>query len=127
MNRSGLVALVVAVLALIVAAYAVASMNKLHITVKQVVPNVTVKLIDSVVVDVPGVRQVWLGWVYTDAPVVAEFRAYGTPNGTLWFLIDNTYYGNPAVATLDAGNHTVAAVVAVNGTAKIKITYRIVG
>jgi hypothetical protein len=117
-------AVAIAILALIVAAYAVATMPKPY----QPPPTAseTVKLADKVVVDYAGVHHVNLGWIYVDkAPCVAELKANYTYT---WFLLDGVQYGNPATAILAPGNHTVSAIIAAyaNGT-KIKVEYRIVG
>jgi len=137
-SRVNLVTLAVAVIALIVAAYAVASIpkasntkssNTTTVTTTVVAspppPNVTVSLIDKVVVNVSGLHYVKLGWIYTDAPVVVELR--GSGDYEIWFAVDNNFYGNPALAVLDKGNHTVAAYVNVLGPGKININYRVVG
>jgi len=143
-SRVSLVALAVAVLALIVASYTVAvkqpaGSSTTVTVVKETTtvvasstpppppPNVVVRLANTTVINTPGTYQVTLGWIYTDAPVVAELRASGTANGTLWFLIDGIYYGNPALATLDKGNHTIGAIVFVANATNIKIYYRVVG
>jgi len=115
-------AVAIAVLALVVAAYAAVR------PAPQPPPaaSVTVRLADKVTVNFAGVHHVQLGWIHVDkAPCVAELRANYTQ---FWFLLDGVNYGNPAVAVLQPGNHTVGAVVAAytNGT-KVKIEYRIAG
>jgi len=139
MNRVSLVALAVAVMALAVAAYTISVVSKQPTATKQPpapVPNVTVNIVDSVTVDAPGTYTVKLGLVRNDAPVVVEFsascapttRAYCTPNNTITFLIDGIYYGNPAVALLDKGDHVVDAIVYVYDNAtKFNIFYKVLG
>lgn len=138
-SRANLVALAVAVIALIVAAYAVASIpktsnthggNTTTVVTTTVVasspsPNVTVSLRDSVTVDWAGLNKVVLGWIYTTGPCVVELRGVG--DYEIWFLVDNNYYGNPAVVVLDRGNHTIAAYINAIGSGKINISYRVVG
>jgi len=118
------IALAVAFAALLVAVYAVVTQPKPY----QPPPtaSATVKLIDAVHVDMPGVYTVDLGWIYIkDAPAVVELSANYT---YMWFLLDGVRYGNPAVATLQPGNHTVSAIIAVYSNAtKINISYRVVG
>jgi hypothetical protein len=117
------VALVVAVVALLVAVYAVITQPKPY----QPPPtaSVTVKLADQIAVDYPGVYKADLGWIYVrDAPAVVELSANYT---YIWFLLDGVRYGNPAVAVLRPGNHTVSAHVVVYNATKINISYRVVG
>jgi hypothetical protein len=132
-------ALVIAVIALIVAAYTVATMPKASNTqggnttttvVTTVVassppPNVTVSLRDSIRVDWVGLNKVTLGWIYTTGTVIVELR--GSGDYDIWFLVDNKYYGNPALVVLDKGNHTVGAYINALGPGKINISYRVVG
>jgi len=123
-ERYYMVAVAVAVVALIVAVYAVATQPKPY----QPPPtaSATVKLVDKIAVDVPGVYTVNLGWIYVkDAPAVVQLVANYSYT---WFLLDGVRYGNPAQAVLQPGNHTVAAIIAVysNGT-KINIDYKVVG
>ena len=117
------IGLVVAFVALLVAIYALATQPKYQ---PPPTASASVKLVDSVIVDVPGTYTVNLGWIYIkDAPAVVELSANYT---YVWFLLDGVRYGNPATATLQPGNHTVSAIVAVYGNAtKININYRIVG
>jgi len=138
-DRLGLVALAVAVMALIVAAYTVAMLpkasstqnaNKTVTTTTTAVassppPNVTISLRDSVTVDIAGLHKVDLGWIYTTGPVVIELR--GSGDYEIWFLVDNNYYGNPALAVLDKGNHTVSAYINAVSVGKFNISYRVVG
>jgi hypothetical protein len=124
MLKSDQIAVVAALVAIIVAIYAVVSMPKPY----QPPPtaSATVKLIDSVTVDTPGIYTVNLGWILIkDAPAVVELSANYS---YVWFLLDGVRYGNPATATLGTGNHTVSAIIAVydNGT-KININYKVVG
>jgi hypothetical protein len=118
------IGLVVAFVALLVAIYALATQPKPY----QPPPtaSASVKLVDRVVVDVPGTYTVNLGWIYIkDAPAVVELAANYS---YVWFLLDGVRYGNPTTATLEPGNHTVSAIVAVYGNAtKININYRVVG
>jgi hypothetical protein len=67
-----------------------------------------------------------LGWIHVkDAPAVVELSANYT---YVWFLLDGVRYGNPAVAALQTGNHTIAAIIAVYDNAtKINISYRVLG
>jgi hypothetical protein len=116
--------MVAALVAIIVAIYAVVSMPKPY----QPPPtaSATVKLVDSVTVHMPGTYTVDLGWILIkDAPAVVELSANYS---YVWFLLDGVRYGNPATATLKTGNHTVSAIITVydNGT-KININYRVVG
>jgi hypothetical protein len=137
-SRANLVALAVAVMALIVAAYAVASIpktsnthggNTTTVTTTVVAssppPNVTVSLRDSVTVDWAGLNKVVLGWIYTTGPCIVELRGVG--DYEIWFLVDNNYYGNPAVVVLSGGNHTIGAYINALGPGKINISYRVVG
>lgn len=139
-DRLGLAALAVAVIALIVAAYTVAMLpkasstqnaNKTVTTTTTTVaassppPNVTISLRDSVTVDIAGLHKVDLGWIYTTGPVVIELR--GSGDYEIWFLVDNNYYGNPALAVLDKGNHTVSAYINAVSVGKFNISYRVVG
>jgi hypothetical protein len=138
-DRLGLVALAVAVIALIVAAYTVAMLpkasstqnaNKTVTTTTTAVassppPNVTISLRDSVTVDIAGLHKVDLGWIYTTGPVVIELR--GSGDYEIWFLVDNNYYGNPALAVLDKGNHTVSAYINAVSVGNFNISYRVVG
>jgi len=118
------IGLIVAFVALLVAIYALATQPKPY----QPPPtaSASVKLVDSVVVDVPGMYTVNLGWIYVkDAPAVVQLSANYS---YVWFLLDGVRYGNPVVTSLQPGNHTVSAVIAVysNGT-KINIDYKVVG
>jgi hypothetical protein len=136
-SRVNLVALAVAVIALIVAAYAVASIpksnthgNNTAVVTTTVVassppPNVTVSLRDSLTVDWVGLNKVVLGWIHTTRPCIVELRGVG--DYEIWFLVDNKYYGNPAVVVLDSGNHTIGAYINALGPGKINISYRVVG
>ena len=115
------IGLVVAFVALLVAIYALATQPK-----PQPAASATVKLVDRISVDVPGVYTANLGWIYVkDAPAVVQLSANYS---YVWFLLDGVRYGNPAQAVLRPGNHTVSAVIAVygNGT-KINIDYKVVG
>jgi len=123
-DRASMVVVAVAVVALIVAVYAVATMPKPY----QPPPtaSATVKIADKVVVSRPGTYEVRLGWIYVkDAPAVVQLTANYT---YIWFLLDGQMYGNAVNALLAPGNHTVAAIVSVarNGTA-ININYKIAG
>ena len=138
-DRLGLVALAVAVIALIVAAYTVAMLPKASSTQNTTTtiattttvvassppPNVTISLRDSVTVDIAGLHKVDLGWIYTTGPVVIELR--GSGDYEIWFLVDDNYYGNPALIMLSEGNHTVSAYINALGNGKINISYRVVG
>ena len=136
-SRVSFVALAVAVIALIVAAYTVATMPKAtnthsgNTTVTTTVvastppPNVTVSLRDSVTVDWVGLNKVTLGWIYTTGPCIVEL--HGSGDYEIWFLVDNKYYGNPSVVVLDSGNHTIGAYINALGPGKINISYRVVG
>jgi hypothetical protein len=124
MLKSDQIAVAVALVALLVAIYAVVTMPKPY----QPPPtaSATVKLVDNVAVDAPGAYTVGLGWIYVkDAPAVVELSANYT---YMWFLLDGVRYENPASAILQPGNHTVSAIIAVydNGT-KINISYKVVG
>ena len=112
----------IALLALLVAAYAIMSMPKPY---QEIHASVTVRLPSMITVDYPGTAFVDLGWIYVDkAPAVITLRANST---AAWFYLDGVGYGNPATLTLSPGNHTVAllAYVPQNGT-KIKIEYQVV-
>jgi hypothetical protein len=114
----------VALIALIVAVYAVVTQPKPY----QPPPTASaaVKLVGSITVDAPGTYTVDLGWIHIkDAPAVVELSANYT---YVWFLLNGVRYGNPAVALLQPGNHTVSAIIAVHSNAtKIKIDYRVLG
>jgi hypothetical protein len=117
-------AVAIAVIALVVAAYAAAR----PAPQAQPLPSasVSVRLADRVVVDYAGVHRVPLGWIYVSgAPVVVQLAANYSH---AWFMLDGIGYGNPAVAVLQPGNHTVEAIIyaAANGT-KVKIEYRVAG
>jgi hypothetical protein len=117
-------AVVVALVALLVAIYAVVTMPKPY--EPPPTASAAVKLVDSITVDMPGAYTVDLGWIHVkNAPAVVELSANYS---YVWFLLDGVRYGNPAMATLQPGNHTVSAIIAVygNGT-KINISYRVVG
>jgi hypothetical protein len=118
------IAVGVALIALIVAVYAVVTQPKPY----QPPPtaSATVKLADSITVDMPGTYAVDLGWIrIKDAPAVVELYANYT---YIWFLLNGVKYGNPAVATLQPGNYTVSAIIAVYSNAtKINISYRVLG
>ena len=136
-SRANLAALAVAVIALIVAAYAVASIPKTSthggntttvvttVAASSPPPNVTVSLRDSVTVDWVGLNKVALGWIHTTGPCIIELRGVG--DYEIWFLVDNNYYGNPAVVVLSEGNHTIGAYINALGPGKINISYRVVG
>ncbi len=112
----------IALLALLVAAYAVMSTPKPY---SETHAAVTVRLPQTVYVEYPGTAFVDLGWIYVDkAPAIVTLKANST---TAWFYLDGVGYGNPATLTLSPGNHTVAllAYVPQNGT-KIKIEYQVV-
>jgi len=112
----------IALLALLVAAYAVMSMPKPY---QEVHASVTVRLPSTVTVDYPGTVFTNLGWIYVDkAPAVVTLTANST---AAWFYLDGVQYGNPATLTLSPGNHTVALLVVVpkNGT-NIQINYQVV-
>jgi len=124
MLRTDQVAVAVALVALIVAIYAVVTQPKPYQPPPTASANV--KLVDRVVVDMPGTYTVNLGWIYIkDAPAVVQLAANYSYT---WFLLDGVRYGNPAQAVLQPGNHTVSAIIAVygNGT-KINIDYKVVG
>ena len=123
-ERYYMVAVAVAVVALIVAVYAVVTQPKPY----QPPPtaSATVKIADKVAVDRPGTYSVRLGWIYVkDAPAVVQLSANYT---YIWFLLDGQMYGNAVNALLAPGNHTVAAIVSVarNGTV-IDIKYTVAG
>jgi hypothetical protein len=122
--RSEYVAVAVALIALIVAVYALVTQPKP--TPPPPTASATVKLVDAVTVERPGTYTVELGWIHVkDAPAVVELSANYT---YIWFLLDGVKYGNPAVATLQQGNHTVSAIVFVYDNAtKINISYKVVG
>jgi hypothetical protein len=124
MLKSDQIDVAVAIVALLVAIYAVVTMPKPY----QPPPtaSATVKLVDNVIVDTPGTYTVKLGWIYVkDAPAVVELTANYT---YVWFLLDGVRYGNPASAVLQHGNHTVSAIIAVyNNNTKINISYKVVG
>jgi hypothetical protein len=112
----------IALLALLVAAYAIMTMPKPY---QETHASATVKLPQTVYVEYPGTAFVDLGWIYVDkAPAVVTLRANST---TAWFYLNGVNYGNPATLTLEQGNHTVALLVyvPVNGT-KIKIEWQVV-
>jgi len=117
-------AVVVALVALLVAIYAVTTMPKPY--EPPPTASATVKLVNSVTVDMPGMYTVDLGWIHIkDAPAVVELSANYS---YVWFLLDGVRYGNPATATLQVGNHTVSAIIAVYDNAtKININYKVVG
>jgi hypothetical protein len=117
-------AVAVALVALLVAIYAVVTMPRPY--EPPPTASATVRLVNSVTVDTPGTYTVDLGWIHIrDAPAVVELSANYS---YVWFLLDGVRYGNPASAALQPGNHTVSAIVAVfsNGT-KININYKVVG
>lgn len=121
-------AVAIAVLALVVAAYAATRPAQVQPQPVKLPPpaNATVMLAGAVSVDAPGAYRVPLGWIYiSNAPAVVQLTANYS---YAWFLLDGVNHGNPAVAVLAPGNHTVDAIIAAyaNGT-KIKIDYRIVG
>jgi len=119
------IAVVASLIAMIVAAIALVGYYELR-SKPSPTASATVKLIDGVTVDIPGTYTVDLGWIHIkDAPAVVELSANYT---YIWFLLNGVKYGNPAVATLQPGNYTVSAIVAVfsNGT-KINISYKVVG
>jgi len=124
MLKSDRLAVVVALVALLVAIYAVVTMPRPY--EPPPTASATVKLADSITVDIPGTYAVDLGWIHVkDAPAVVELSANYS---YIWFLLNGVKYGNPAVATLRPGNYTVFAIVAVfsNGT-KININYKVMG
>jgi hypothetical protein len=88
-------------------------------------PNVTVSLRDSITVDWVGLNKVVLGWIHTTGTCIVELRGVG--DYEIWFLVDNNYYGNPAVVVLSEGNHTIGAYINALGPGKINISYRVVG
>jgi len=118
------IVIAVAFIALIVAIYALVTRPPPYS--QPPTASATVKLVDRITVDAPGVYTVNLGWIHTkDAPAVVELSANYT---YVWFLLDGVRYGNPAVATLKPGNHTVSAIIVVYSNAtKIKIDYRVLG
>jgi glutamate/tyrosine decarboxylase-like PLP-dependent enzyme len=117
-------AVAVALVALLVAIYAVVSTPKTYEAPPTA--SATVRLVNSVTVDMPGAYTVDLGWILIkDASAVVELSANYS---YVWFLLDGVRYGNPATATLQVGNHTVSAIIVMhdNGT-KININYKVVG
>lgn len=124
MLKSEYIAIAVAFIALIVAIYAIVTQPPPYSPPPTA--SATIKLVDSIAVDVAGVYAVDLGWIHIkDAPAVVELSANYT---YVWFLLDGVRYGNPAVAALRPGNHTVSAIIAVYGNAtKININYRVLG
>ena len=123
-------AVAIAILALVVAAYAAMRPAQVVKTANQTgLPppaSATVKLASEVSIASPGAYRVPLGWIYvSDAPAVVQLRANYSYT---WFLLDGVNYGNPAPAVLTPGNHTVDAIIAAytNGT-KIKIEYAVLG
>jgi hypothetical protein len=122
--RYDYVAVAVALIALLVAIYAVVTQPPAY--TPPPTASATVKLIDSITVDVPGAYTVELGWIHIkDAPAVVELYANYT---YIWFLLDGVRYGNPVITTLQPGNYTVSAIIAVYGNAtKINISYKVVG
>jgi hypothetical protein len=124
MPKSERVAIAVALIALIIAVYALITQPKPY--TPPPTASATVNLADVVVVDMPGTYAVDLGWILIkDAPAVVELSANYS---YVWFLLDGVKYGNPAVATLQPGNHTVSAILTVFSNAtKINISYKVVG
>jgi hypothetical protein len=124
MLKSDSLAVVVALVALLVAIYAVVTMPKPY--EPPPTASATVKLVNSITVDTPGTYTVDLGWIHVkDAPAVVELSANYS---YVWFLLDGVRYGNPATATLQVGNHTVSAIIVMHDNAtKININYRVVG
>ena len=119
-------AVAIAILALVVAAYAAMRPAKTNQSGLPPSASATVKLASAVSIASPGAYRVPLGWIYvSDAPAVVQLRANYSYT---WFLLDGVNYGNPAIAVLQPGNHTVDAIIAAytNGT-KIKIEYAVLG
>ena len=124
MLKAEYVAVVVALIALIIAIYALVTQPPHYSPPPSA--SATVVIADRVVVETPGVYTVSLGWIHIkDAPAVVELSANYTH---IWFLLNNVRYSNPAVVTLQPGNYTVSAIVSIlnNGT-KINISYRVLG
>jgi hypothetical protein len=118
------IAIAVALIALIVAVYAVATMPKPY--TPPPTASATVNLVNQISVAYPGTYEVNLGWIYVaNAPAVVQLSANYS---YIWFLIDGKMYSNVANVLLSQGNHTVSAIVSVmqNGT-KINISYNVVG
>jgi len=106
-----------------VAVYAVVPMPKPY---TPPTATATVNLANQVFVGMPGVYTVNLGWIYiSNAPAVVSISSNYSYT---WFLLDGIKYDNPATVTLQPGNHTVSAIIAVyrNGT-NININYSVVG
>ena len=124
MLKSEHVAVAAALIALVIAVYALITQPQPY--KPPPTASATVKLANSVYVDMPGAYTVDLGWINVkDAPAVVELSANYT---YMWFLLDGVRYGNPAVATLQPGNHTVSAIIIVYDNAtKININYKVVG
>jgi hypothetical protein len=123
-RHTELIAVAVALVALLVAIYAVVTMPKPY----QPPPtaSATVKLASQISVAYPGTYNVGLGWIYVaNAPAVVQLSANYS---YIWFLIDGKMYSNVANVLLTQGNHTVSAIVSVvqNGTV-INISYNVVG
>ncbi|MFZ8809328.1 MAG: hypothetical protein ACO2PN_14640 [Pyrobaculum sp.] len=122
--RADKVAVVVAIIALLIAVYALLTQPPAY--TPPPTASATVMLTESITVDIPGTYTVDLGWIQIrDAPAVVELSANYT---YIWFIFNGTRYGNPAFITLQPGNHTVSAIIVIerNGT-KININYRILG
>ena len=124
MLKAEYVAVVVALIALIIAIYALVTQPPHYSPPPSA--SATVRLVDRISADMPGVYTVNLGWIHIkDAPAVVELSANYTH---IWFMLNGVRYGNPVVATLQPGNYTVSAIVSIlnNGT-KINISYRVLG
>jgi hypothetical protein len=123
-RHTELIVVAVALVALVVAVYAVVTMPKPY----QPPPTAaaTVNLVNQISVNMSGVYTVNLGWIYiSNAPAIVNISSNYS---YIWFLFDGVRYGNPAMVTLQPGNHTVSAIIAVyrNGT-NININYNVVG
>jgi len=124
MPKSEYIAVAVALIALLIAIYALVTQPAPYNPPPTA--SATVELVDRLTVNMPGTYVIDLGWIHIrDAPAVVELSANYT---YIWFIFNGTRYGNPAFIALQPGNHTVSAIIVIerNGT-KININYRILG
>jgi len=108
----------IAILALIVAAYAVSQIPKPEKA------TATVNVAKAVKVPAPGLHYIEAGWVYVDRPAVVQVSV----NSSLTWIRLGEYWaqGPTAVFSLGAGNYTLGLLVDVlaNGTT-LKIDVRV--
>ena len=107
----------IAILSLIVAAYAVSQIPRLEKA------TATVNVAKAVKVPAPGLHYIEAGWVYVDRPALVQVSV----NSSLTWIRLGEYWaqGPTAVFSLGAGNYTLGIVAEVRNGTTLKIDVRV--